>query len=358
MSETVFRVSKEMVVAWTPVENRSGAPGMLAAGFSRERIKSEFNRDSLLGSLVAGAVLILGLIMVFRAASQVSRRLADLVEHAGRVAAGDLSAGDLVLESGDEVDGLGLAFNQMRSTLRTVMASLQETAVKIDASSTQVLAAASHQEASASQQAAAIEETRRTMESLLKASQRIASATEVVLENAERTQENNARIAAKNEELAAHIQRITEILEGIKDIANKSDLLALNAALEGTKAGEAGKGFSLVANQMQRLAESVMSNVTDIKALVADVREAGNSAVIASEEGARLASQTTESSRQIRMIAQQQETGTEQVSQSMEEASKSVSEVLSGVREYSDSMRELSLLAAELRSTAEKFQLG
>src|SRR4029077_20627123 len=124
-------------------------------------------------------------------------------------------------------------------------------------------------------------------------------------------QENSQVVAERIAALSGHTRRISEILEVIKDIANKSDLLALNAALEGTKAGEAGRGFSLVAAQMQRLAENVMGSVQDIKKLVADIRDASQAAVLATEEGTKLADATTEMARQIRLITQQQQTGTE-----------------------------------------------
>ena len=67
--------------------------------------------------------------------------------------------------------------------------------------------------------------------------------------------------------------------------ADKSDLLALNASLEGTKAGEAGRGFALVAAEMRRLAESVMAAAREIKQLASDIRTAAADTVCAGEDG-------------------------------------------------------------------------
>ena len=119
------------------------------------------------------------------------------------------------------------------------------------------------------------------MDSLLNSAHQIASVSGTVLTNAEHTHSNSQLIAERITELAGHTQRISVFLDVIRDIANKTDLLALNAALEGTRAGEAGRGFSLVASQMQRLTVSVMDSVEDIKGLTADIREATSSSVLA-----------------------------------------------------------------------------
>ncbi|MGC4113811.1 MAG: methyl-accepting chemotaxis protein [Myxococcales bacterium] len=99
-------------------------------------------------------------------------------------------------------------------------------------------------------------------------------------------------------------------------------MLALNAALEGTKAGEAGRGFSLVATQMQKLAENVMGSVRDIKELAATITQATQASVLATEESTKLAADTTQSARQIAQVIGQQQNGTEQVTLAMNEVSK------------------------------------
>ncbi|HSI05923.1 MAG: methyl-accepting chemotaxis protein [Myxococcota bacterium] len=148
---------------------------------------------------------------------------------------------------------------------------------------------------------------------LLGSARQVTSVAQGVLANAESTQRNNQIINERIRELTIRSQRIVEILEVIKDVANKSELLALNAALEGSKAGEAGRGFSLVASQMQRLAESVMGSVRDIKDLTAVMREATNASVLATEEGRKLAADTTRSARQITEIVEGQQGAAAQV---------------------------------------------
>jgi methyl-accepting chemotaxis protein len=160
-----------------------------------------------------------------------------------------------------------------------------------------------------------------------------------------------SRIAA----LSKHAQRIQEILEIIKDIANKSDLLALNAALEGTKAGEVGRGFSLVATQMQKLAENVMGSVSDIKELTATISEATQSSVMATEESTKLASDTTRSAQQIMTVIQQQQSGTEQVTRAMDDVALIAGQSVAGSKQVVRSTEELLRLSTELQNQVSRF---
>jgi hypothetical protein len=93
-----------------------------------------------------------------------------------------------------------------------------------------------------------------------------------------------------------------EILEMIREIADRLDLLALNASLEGTRAGEAGKGFQLVAGEIRRLAERVTASVRDIKEMVGEVRASSSATVLVTEESRKLAESTTTSARQISLV--------------------------------------------------------
>ena len=87
--------------------------------------------------------------------------------------------------------------------------------------------------------------------------------------------------------LNKRVQQIGKIVEFINGIADKSDLLALNAELEGTKAGDVGRGFSLVAAEMRRLAESVIESTREIERLIEEIRDATNAAVMATEAGVK-----------------------------------------------------------------------
>ncbi len=206
----------------------------------------------------------------------------------------------------------------------------------------EVLSAAREQEASMAQGAAAVQETRQTMEMLVNSAQQIADSCSAVLSNAESTQTGTRHITDCINELNAHAERVAEHLATIMQVADRTDLLALNAALEGTKAGEAGKGFTLVAAEMRRLAENVMESVSGIRQLMKDVRSASQKAVRASHDGTQLSEQTTRSAREIALVTQDQRRATEQVRTSMDEMTALLNHTLQSIKQTT---REASALA-------------
>ena len=268
-----------------------------------------------------------------------------------------IAHGDLTHFSEGEGD-LNTAFNIMVQELRGVVEQITQTAVRISTSAEEIIAVLKEQELSASHQASGVEETQRTMETLLSSAKMIAESAQTVFKSAERTQANNRIISDRASELKSHTERIGEILESIKEIADRSDLLALNASLEGLRAGEAGKGFTLVANEMRRLAENIKGSVGDIKELLSDIRESALSSVLAIEEGERLSDRTTESALKITLITQQQQSGTEQVTQSMEELSHLINQGLAGTRQVTMAAVELADLSEDMRKIVEAFQLS
>jgi methyl-accepting chemotaxis protein len=277
--------------------------------------------------------------------------LRSLADRAQQIARGDLT----MYSEGD--GELSTAFNMMVSELRMVVDQITQTAVRISTSAEEIIAVLKEQELSASHQASGVEETQRTMETLLSSAKMIAESAQTVFKSAERTQANNRIISDRASELKSHTERIGEILESIKEIADRSDLLALNASLEGLRAGEAGKGFTLVANEMRRLAENIKGSVGDIKELLSDIRESALSSVMAIEEGTRLSDRTTDSALKITLITQQQQSGTEQVTQSMEELSHLINQGLAGTRQVTMAASELAGLSDDMRKIVEAFHL-
>jgi methyl-accepting chemotaxis protein len=228
----------------------------------------------------------------------------------------------------------------------------------LNAAAGEFFANAKQQARGATNQSSAVEQVRRTLETLLKSAREIGSTAEDVLESAERSQKNSQNVAEKIAALSHQTRSIAEILEVIKDIANKSDLLALNAGLEGTKAGEAGKGFSLVASQMQRLAENVMGAVRNIKELTTTITESTQATVLATEESTKLATDTTRSARQIGLTIQQQQSGTEQAVVAMVDVGEVASQTASGSKEIVSSATDLMKLSEQLQALVGRFRVG
>jgi len=185
----------------------------------------------------------------------------------------------------------------------------------------------------------------------------VSNRVREVRRHAEDNREHHRQVDENLALLVSHTQRIGEALDVIKDIANKTDLLALNAALEGTKAGEAGRGFSIVATQMQRLAEAVMATANDIRLLNHDIREASHVTVLTTERATGLSRQTTTAVQAIDVIAAQQQSGSRQVSEAMQEILAVAREFVGAGQEVLTSANDLTSLASHLNRLVASFQV-
>lgn len=272
-------------------------------------------------------------------------------EAAHAIAKGDLRA--IVAGTGELPD----SFRGMLESLRGMVQQIRETAVDLAAAATQIFAASQEQEAAAASQSSAMLEISRTMDSLSESAAHVSEAVQGVLGNAERTLHNTDDMVRRIGELTSHANRIGEILEVIRDIADRSDLLALNGSLEASHAGEGGRGFALVASEMRRLAERVTASVSDVKKLVSDIRDSGSSTVMATEESKKLAEGTTDAARQITFVTQQQRSGTEQVSQSIKGIADVVSQAVSATTQTRSSAQGLKSQADRLSALVKRFEL-
>jgi methyl-accepting chemotaxis protein len=271
-------------------------------------------------------------------------------------AAGALAKGDLEIRLAGEGD-VATAFRAMIESLGRIVRQIHETSVLLAAAATEIYAASQEQEAAAASQSTAMVEIRQTMESLFEAAAHVSESVRGVLSNAERTLETTDRMVVRIGDLTNHAGRIGEILETIRDISDRSDLLALNGALEASRAGEAGRGFGLVAAEMRRLAERVMSSTHDVRSLVGDIRASGSSTMMATEDSKKLAASTTDAARQITLVTQQQRSGTEQVLQSVREIAETLTQSVAAMAQTRASAEQLKSQADKLSSLVRAFRI-
>ncbi|ABS24869.1 methyl-accepting chemotaxis protein [Anaeromyxobacter sp. Fw109-5] len=288
---------------------------------------------------------------------------------------------------------------QVMETLKKFVTETREAALQLSTSSAEVLAAATQNESSTSAQASAIHETTATMEELKGASHQIAENAQMVAAIAEQTlsgarqgegaikafmgsmekvRHNAVEVDDAIAKLSKRVERIGTVVEVIDEIADRSDLLALNAALEGAKAGEAGRGFSIVAAEMRRLAENVLESTKEIKNLITEIREATHAAKEASDGNKREASEgeklggnamssvsgilsgiqeTSDAARVIHLATQQQRTATEQVVQSMSEIEEVTRQAQAGSKQATGAASELTKLAERLAELVKRFKV-
>ncbi len=324
------------------------------------------------------------------------------IEQAVAALAALVREGDLLRWNGSTADPqlrpLLDSFGKVIETLRIFVREMNGAALRLSSSANEVLAASTQHEASSSEQAAAIHETTATMEELKHASAQIAENAGSVARVAEETlgaarsgrgaigefiqamqqiRNDGVAVADSIAKLSKRVERIGTVVEVIDEIADRSDLLALNAALEGSRAGEAGKGFSIVAAEMRRLAENVLDSTKEIKNLITEIREA-TAAAAGAAEASKLATQsgeklgavaaqavegilagveeTSDAARVINLATQQQRTATEQVVASMAEIEDVTRQTTHASKQATGAAAELTQLASRLAELIRRFK--
>ncbi|MCK8502282.1 methyl-accepting chemotaxis protein [Myxococcus fulvus] len=328
------------------------------------------------------------------AAQEIDQALDALIS---LVREGDLSQWNTTTED-PQLGPLLEGFGKVIETLRTFVREINEAALRLSSSANQVLAASTQHETSSTEQAAAIHETTATMEELKHASAQIAENAGSVARVAEETlgaaragrgaigefiqamqqiRSDGVAVADSIAKLSKRVERIGTVVEVIDEIADRSDLLALNAALEGSRAGEAGKGFSIVAAEMRLLAENVLDSTKEIKNLITEIREATAAAAgaaeaskSATESGEKLGAvaaqavegilagvqETSDAARVINLATQQQRTATEQVVASMAEIEDVTRQTTQASKQATGAAAELTQLAARLAELIKRFK--
>ncbi|MBZ5628992.1 MAG: methyl-accepting chemotaxis protein [Acidobacteriia bacterium] len=330
------------------------------------------------------------LIRPLRAANSLARSIAN----------NDLQVGDIPVQSQDEMGQTAAALNLMKNNLRSAIEEVTLTAERlasateeISANTTQAAAGAETQRDQVSQVATAMQEMAATV---LEISGNSTKASECAQQAAQTAHGGGGIVddtlttirsismsvrdtAVKIAELGKSSDRIGKIVNVIDDIADQTNLLALNAAIEAARAGEQGRGFAVVADEVRKLAERTTKATKEIAEMIAKVQSETGSAVKDMElgteqveEGVAITSRAGESLKEIigqaeqvgAMIAQiataatQQSATNEHVNSRLEEIGKSISESASGAEQSAKACGELSNLATELEQLVRKFRLG
>lgn len=212
-----------------------------------------------------------------------------------------------------------VALAERVETIEKAMPALSMSGERVTSVATAIKAIADRQREVTLRQSSAVKETSAALQLTLTASQEIARSASEVHSNASAASDNSETVAEQVAILAERTRQTTEVVEIIKDISNRSDLLALNAALEGVRAGEAGRGFTLVAGQMQRLSESVMKAVADIEGMADEVGKAIASTQKSIEHETDLANATARATSEISRATRQQQAITEQVTRAVDQ---------------------------------------
>ena len=263
----------------------------------------------------------------------------DLLEELAR-AAETVAAGDLTVELPREGE-LHDAFRAMVRRLAETVARLRQTSLELGSTAAELHALSLQQDEAEQEQSATVQQVSGTVTSLADSAKDIASTAKIALADAEQAVATTDRMAERITELRSQTASITELLDAIREIADRSDLLALNGSLEATRAGDAGRGFALVAAEMRRLAERVTGTVSDVRERVSGIETSGHATVLATEESRKLAQRAAEAARTISGVTARQSADTEQAADGVQSVASMVAASPRAARRDAGSLRIL-----------------
>ncbi|MDR9863050.1 methyl-accepting chemotaxis protein [Pseudomonas baetica] len=361
-------------------------------------MQEELKKNSMLIVGSSALALLVGLIAAWVITRLIVAPLRSVIDVAQRIAAGDLSA-TVEVTRRDEIGQLMLAMQQMGAGLRTIVSGLQAGIEQL-ASSAQSLSAVTEQtnlEVSSqkeeteqvatamNQMTATVHDVARNAEEAAQAAQtaddKVEGGQQVVRQSMARIEQlaDSATSASSSiESLSAEIQNIGTVLGVIKSVAEQTNLLALNAAIEAARAGEQGRGFAVVADEVRALARRTQQSTEEIERLVSALRAAAHSSVQQIQSSGELVKLAVSDALQtesalgsiaaavslIQQMNQQIAAAAEEQSSVAEEINRSVTSIRASADQSSIAMHgnaassvELAQLGSELRGMVGHFRL-
>jgi hypothetical protein len=293
----------------------------------------------------------------------------------------------------------GSETERMLANLRRITDETSDSINILGASASEILAVNVQVASRTTETAAAIRQTTATADEVRQAAELSAAKAKYVSESAQRSiqigvagrnamddtgavmqriQEQMGLIAESIVRLSEQSQAIGEIIASVTDLAEQSNLLAVNAAIEAAKAGEHGRGFGVVAQEVRSLAEQSKQATAQVRTILNDIQKATSSAVMATEQGDRavgagvtqsheagesirqlvdVITESAQAATQIAASSQQQLVGINQVAQAMENINQAGSQNAVSTRQAETIAQDLYSLGQRLKTLIEQYNL-
>lgn len=361
------------------LQEKAAIGRQIAQGDLNLKVSPQSDRDALGNSFVA-------MVNSLRAKAEVAERIAS----------GDLT---VQIATPSEHDVLGRAFASMVENLRSINSELAEGVGVLAASTSAIMTGTSQIAAGATETATIVAQTVSTVDEMkqtvqlssqkakhvsdtaqkaVAVSQTGRKSVEDVIEGMNLIQQQMESIAQSIVRLSEQSQAIGEIVATVKDLAEQSNLLAVNAAIEANKAGEHGRGFSVVAQEVRNLAEQSKRATTQIRSLLGDIQKGTNIAVLATEQGAKAVESGVRQSReageailqlaesigenasaanQIAVSAQQQMVGMDQLAMATANIRETTSQNMESTRQAEVAAHSLHELGIRLKQLVERYKV-
>lgn len=339
--------------------------------FRSDALASTHERLVFQGTAAAVGVCVLAALLIVPTRS-IGNRVGTATEAAKRMAGGDLSIGAPPVSGSDEGAHLLAALGAMHSGMETLITKVKQATININSTATELTATARQQQrgahglsASTTQVAAAAKQIAATSGELRKAMERVAASATKAAELAksgrssldgmggmmQRLDESTAVIAARLSTISEKAATINSVVVTITKVADQTNLLSVNAAIEAEKAGEHGVGFLVVAREIRRLADQTAAATLDIEQTVRQMQSAVSAGVM---EMDRFAEQVRRGVTDVGTIGSQ----LGQIIEQVDDGSSQFAEVNAGMRNQSDGARQISEAMASLTGTARETLLA
>ena len=345
-----------------------------------------------------GIALLLTFVCGYFLLRAITQPLGRLVRIVDVMRTGDFTQ-RLSLERHDEFGTLADGFNRMADELTMLVSEVQKSGIQVNTSVNEIAATAKEQQATASEVAATTTEIGATSKEISATSKELvktmnevsevaehsatlAGSGQVGLTHMEETMHQvmeaagsiNAKLAVLNEKAS----NINQVVTTITKVADQTNLLSLNAAIEAEKAGEYGRGFAVVATEIRRLADQTAVATYDIELMVKEIQSAVAAGVMGmdkfSEEVRRGMQEVQQVGGQLSQIIQQvqalaprfesvnegmqaQATGAEQITQALGQLSEAVQQTVESLRQSGQAIDGLNQVSSALRSGVSRFNL-
>ncbi|WP_027177997.1 methyl-accepting chemotaxis protein [Maridesulfovibrio bastinii] len=376
---SVFIIGRDIT---RPLQNMVNVLNKIATGDLSVSIENDGRKDEL-GALADSFTIMIN-------------SLKKMAVNMDRIADSDLTV-DVAIRS--ENDSVGKAMNKMIENLKSVHIRLHEAIQTLSSSISQISAATTELTASSAETASAVAETNATVEevkqtahlsneksrqvadvakSAVKTSQEGQRATQAAAAGMKDIRKQMDTIAQSIVQLSEQSQHIGDIVYVVNDLADQSNILAVNASIEASKAGEEGKGFTVVAREIRNLADQSKQSVAQIQSILADIQKATSTAVMITEEGGKavesgaqkssiagesiiklsaVVTQSAQSSTQIVASSQEQLAGLDQVAVALGSIKQAGEQNLESSRQLEEAIRELDNQAKSLNSMMDNFKI-